>query len=486
MVAAGLQGRRHQAATSSTTPRSNGSLTRRPRHAATSSRTRSRRRGLDASTWSTPGCDDEHGRPAAAARAWLAGRARSWLTYGDGVCDVDLGALLAFHRAPRPARDRDGGPAAGALRRPRVRRRPGRPSSPRSRRSARAGSTAASSSSSRRVFDYLDGDDDEPGSRRARAAGARTASWWRTATTASGSAWTRSATSGCSTRSGTTGDAPWKVWPHDARRSGRDRADARDRRHRPRRRLARSGACSSAGPTSSAWCATGSRESELVRSGLLDRVDGRARATSGTRRCSSGPSASTRSTRSSTSPPRPSSASPTGTRSRRSRRTSRGTWTRARSVPPQPGSSSRSCSPRPTRRTASSDALPYAEDTPLEGRHPYDVSKSCADLIAQSVRRHLRAAGRHHPLRQLLRRRRPELEPHRPGHDPLGPPRRAPGDPLRRQLVRDYFYVEDGAAAYLLLAERLAASRTGGGEAFNFSNETPAHGPRARRAHPRG
>src|SRR5690242_9408491 len=28
------------------------------------------------------------------------------------------------------------------------------------------------------------------------------------------------------------------------------------------------------------------------------------------------------------------------------------------------------------------DRLPYAEETPLEGRHPYDVSKSCTDLIA--------------------------------------------------------------------------------------------------------
>jgi len=30
------------------------------------------------------------------------------------------------------------------------------------------------------------------------------------------------------------------------------------------------------------------------------------------------------------------------------------------------------------------ERLPYREDTPLEGRHPYDVSKSCADLIATS------------------------------------------------------------------------------------------------------
>jgi CDP-glucose 4,6-dehydratase len=30
------------------------------------------------------------------------------------------------------------------------------------------------------------------------------------------------------------------------------------------------------------------------------------------------------------------------------------------------------------------ETLPYDEDAPLIGRHPYDVSKSCADLIAQS------------------------------------------------------------------------------------------------------
>ena len=31
-----------------------------------------------------------------------------------------------------------------------------------------------------------------------------------------------------------------------------------------------------------------------------------------------------------------------------------------------------------------SPELPYTEETPLRGQHPYDVSKSCADLIAQS------------------------------------------------------------------------------------------------------
>ena len=36
-------------------------------------------------------------------------------------------------------------------------------------------------------------------------------------------------------------------------------------------------------------------------------------------------------------------------------------------------------------------------------------------------------------------------------------------------FVRDYFYVEDGAAAYMLLAETLAQRPELGGEAFNFS-----------------
>ena len=39
------------------------------------------------------------------------------------------------------------------------------------------------------------------------------------------------------------------------------------------------------------------------------------------------------------------------------------------------------------------------------------------------------------------------------------------------QYVRDYFYIEDGVAAYLLLAEELARRPEMRGEAFNFSNE---------------
>jgi CDP-glucose 4,6-dehydratase len=117
------------------------------------------------------------------------------------------------------------------------------------------------------------------------------------------------------------------------------------------------------------------------------------------------------------------------------------------------------------------ERLPYDESTPLQGRHPYDVSKSCGDLIGQmySVTYGLPVAitrcgnffgggdlnwNRLVPgtIRSVLRNERPVI--------------RSDG-----QYVRDYFYVEDGAAAYMLLAERLAEDRRLAGSAFNFSNE---------------
>lgn len=117
------------------------------------------------------------------------------------------------------------------------------------------------------------------------------------------------------------------------------------------------------------------------------------------------------------------------------------------------------------------ETLPYDEETPLEGRHPYDVSKSCADLIAQAYARTyglpvaVTRCGNFYgggdlnwnrivpgTVRSIVRGERPVI--------------RSDG-----QFVRDYFYVEDGAAAYMLLAERLAADCALRGEAFNFSNE---------------
>ena len=117
------------------------------------------------------------------------------------------------------------------------------------------------------------------------------------------------------------------------------------------------------------------------------------------------------------------------------------------------------------------DDLPYSEHTPLQGRHPYDVSKSCADLIAQAYAVSyglpvvITRCGNFYgggdlnwnrvvpgTVRSVLRGQPPVI--------------RSDGSP-----VRDYFYVEDGAAAYMLLAESLADDRSLAGEAFNFSNE---------------
>jgi CDP-glucose 4,6-dehydratase len=117
------------------------------------------------------------------------------------------------------------------------------------------------------------------------------------------------------------------------------------------------------------------------------------------------------------------------------------------------------------------EVLPYSEETSLAGSHPYDVSKSCADLLAHTyaVSYDLPVAitrcgnfygggdlnwNRVVPgtIRSVIRGERPVI--------------RSDG-----QFVRDYFYVEDGAAAYMLLAERLAADAALRGMAFNFSNE---------------
>jgi CDP-glucose 4,6-dehydratase len=117
------------------------------------------------------------------------------------------------------------------------------------------------------------------------------------------------------------------------------------------------------------------------------------------------------------------------------------------------------------------EILPYSEETPLEGRHPYDVSKSCADLIAQAYGKTyslpvaVTRCGNFYgggdlnwnrivpgTIRAVLRGERPVI--------------RSDG-----QFVRDYFYVEDGAAAYMLLAEKLAGDSKFRGACFNFSNE---------------
>jgi CDP-glucose 4,6-dehydratase len=118
------------------------------------------------------------------------------------------------------------------------------------------------------------------------------------------------------------------------------------------------------------------------------------------------------------------------------------------------------------------EVLPYSEEAPLQGRHPYDVSKSCADLIAQTYATTyelpvaVTRCGNFYgggdlnwnrivpgTIRSVLRGQRPII--------------RSDG-----QYVRDYFYAEDGAAANMVLAEALSQNRDLAGQAFNFSNET--------------
>jgi len=119
----------------------------------------------------------------------------------------------------------------------------------------------------------------------------------------------------------------------------------------------------------------------------------------------------------------------------------------------------------------SQTTLPYDENTRLAGQHPYDVSKSCADLIARAY-----AVTYNLPV---VTTRCGNFY----GGGDINWSRLVPGTirslhqgcrPIIRSdgaCIRDYFYVEDGAAAYMLLAERLAEDRTLTGEAFNFSNE---------------
>lgn len=118
------------------------------------------------------------------------------------------------------------------------------------------------------------------------------------------------------------------------------------------------------------------------------------------------------------------------------------------------------------------DTLPYVETTPLQGLHPYDVSKSCADLIAQ-------AYGHTYKLPVAITRCGNFY-----GGGDLNWNRIIPGTirsilrneaPIIRSdgsFIRDYIYCEDGAAAYILLAEQLAENPSLYGQAFNFSNET--------------
>jgi CDP-glucose 4,6-dehydratase len=114
--------------------------------------------------------------------------------------------------------------------------------------------------------------------------------------------------------------------------------------------------------------------------------------------------------------------------------------------------------------------LPYRETAPLIGRHPYDVSKSCADLIAQAYWESYRTpvsitrCGNFYGGGDLNFNR---IVPGtiRSLVDGQSPVIRSDGS-----MIRDYFYIKDAVNAYAMLAEKLLSGQAGG-EAYNFSNE---------------
>jgi CDP-glucose 4,6-dehydratase len=116
--------------------------------------------------------------------------------------------------------------------------------------------------------------------------------------------------------------------------------------------------------------------------------------------------------------------------------------------------------------------LPYDETMPLNGRHPYDVSKSCADLIAQAyhatydtpvcITRFANFYGggdlnfsRIVPgtIRSVLRGEPPVL--------------RSDGT-----MIRDYIFIRDVVGGYLTLAKEMDR-REIWGRAYNFSVDSP-------------
>ena len=115
-----------------------------------------------------------------------------------------------------------------------------------------------------------------------------------------------------------------------------------------------------------------------------------------------------------------------------------------------------------------SDILPYDESTCLRGRHPYDVSKSCTDLIAQSYYHTYDLPVSITRCGNLF------------GPGDLNFNRLIPGTiksilngtaPILRSdgtFIRNFFYTKDAVDGYLTLSENLDKGR---GEAFNFGTE---------------
>lgn len=117
--------------------------------------------------------------------------------------------------------------------------------------------------------------------------------------------------------------------------------------------------------------------------------------------------------------------------------------------------------------------LPYSEDNPLLAKHPYDVSKACADMVAHMYAKsyqlpvcvtrfgNLFGSGDSNFDRLIPGTIRSVIR----GESPII---RSDG-----KFSRDYIYIEDAASAYMTLVEGMSKDPTIIGQAFNFSYESP-------------
>lgn len=120
----------------------------------------------------------------------------------------------------------------------------------------------------------------------------------------------------------------------------------------------------------------------------------------------------------------------------------------------------------------SHEILPYKEDAPLQGNHPYDVSKSCTDLICNT---YFNTYG----VPVSVTRCGNIFGPGDFNYSRIVP------DAIRCALncktfimrsdgsyTRDYVYIDDIISGYLLVAENIYKKNIAG-MAFNFSYEKP-------------
>jgi CDP-glucose 4,6-dehydratase len=120
------------------------------------------------------------------------------------------------------------------------------------------------------------------------------------------------------------------------------------------------------------------------------------------------------------------------------------------------------------------DKLPYNESYALQGKHPYDVSKSCTDLISHTYFNTYKLpvcitrcgniyGGGDLNFNRII-----------PGTIQSALNNESPVIRSDGKFVRDYIYVLDIVSAYLYLAEKMEELNVQG-EAFNFSNDKPVN-----------